>query len=79
VRLPKVGESVFAYSLSGDRIGETQFLCKTQENASDDLKEVKEEIAKQILEFMECNEGCTLREAQREVGTSIIWKMTRIQ
>lgn len=40
----KIGESAFAYQLNCGRIGETQFVERTQENCCKSLSALQEEI-----------------------------------
>lgn len=87
---PKVGECIYAISFGCDSVGETQFLCSTQEHATKTLKDILEEADEIIeenfnvepieddpVEYKKQLEQ--LREEHKEeMGETIIYAMVRI-
>jgi hypothetical protein len=66
MKRPKIGEIIYAFSNKYERIGETKFIEKTQENASKNL----DDIIKELKETAKWNE--------RKVNDYFIYEMKRI-
>ena len=86
MKLPKIGETVLAFQLRDSRIGETQFLCATQSNATRSRKVLEKEIRSTII----MNTGELIRptpeqiasdrkEIEQEIKRVVVWEMKRIK
>lgn len=89
MKQPKIGECIYAVSFGNDRVGETQFLCSTQEHATKTLKAIKGEVDDIIKEtYVEPIESDPekykkemeeiRKEYAEELGEVIIYAMVRI-
>ena len=90
MKQPKVGDCIYAISFGCDRVGETQFLCSTQEHAAKTLKDILKE-ADEIIEenfnvepieddpeeYKKQMEQLR-KEHKEEMGETIIYAMIRI-
>jgi hypothetical protein len=83
MELPKIGEVIYGFSdKQSGRIGETMFLCSTQENCTKDLKRGIEETVDQLthseLEDYIDGDWAPVIESEREKDL-IVWEMKRIK
>lgn len=84
MRHPSVGETIYAYADKQNRVGETEFLCSTQEHATKNLRQLR----KEALESLCCpeeeirnpltNKWEPVFDKEREKDL-IIYQMIRIQ
>lgn len=68
MKFPKIGQVVFAAQSDDLRIGETVFLCSTQENCELSIQKVKKEM-QELIDDEDLEEGTKY----------IIWEMRRVE
>jgi hypothetical protein len=85
MKMPKIGEVV--YAINDGRIGETRFLCSTQENCSTDLEmatreastvEVDDGYYPGFLQFPPSRKYKAVHDAEVEANL-VVWEMRRIR
>ena len=70
MKTPKIGDVVYAVNEPQGRVGETTFLCSTQENCEKTLERALE-AAKEVYQNSDLQPD--------EIGEIIVWKMTRVR
>jgi len=44
VKIPEIGDRLYGYQWKGNRVGELEFICATQEHVCKNLKTLEKEI-----------------------------------